>query len=557
MTAPPAEGQLRTALRGAWVVDGTGSARRRATVVLQAGRIVEVGGDGRAGDGDRVVDLDGLVLAPGFIDPHTHYDAQVLWDPDLTPSSWHGVTTVVMGNCGFGIAPTRPEHRRVVLETLENVEGMSLAALEAGLPWRFETFPEYLAQVAARPRRLNVGFLIGHTPVRTWVMGADATERHATAAEVAAMRRLVSEGMDAGALGFSSSRSQSHRGAGGKPVPSRAGSLDEVFALAGALAEQGRGVIQATWGPDLFVDEFARLAAVTGRPVTWAALMTLRGDPGYARAVVEQVNQRGGDVYPQIACRPIVARVTLADPAPLANVPAFGEALMAPRSERGHIYADPAWQDRAATEMEERWPGKLAGATVEETERHPELRSGPTLADIGARLGLTPLQAMVRLALEERLETRFRVVMTNDDDDQIGWLLQQDRFLLGLSDAGAHATQLCDANYATYLLGYWVRERGALSLEKAVWRLTGHPAAVFGIADRGRIAPGAAADLVAFDPERVEAAPLERVWDFPGDSDRLVSRSRGIHRVWVNGTTVVRDGELVAGARPGCIIRSC
>jgi N-acyl-D-amino-acid deacylase len=266
------------------------------------------------------------------------------------------------------------------------------------------------------------------------------------------------------------------------------------------------------------------------------------------------VERAGAAVFPQVACRPIVVQVTLADPAPFANVPAFGQALGLPREERAALYADAGWQARAAEEMERLWPGKLDQATVQETRLHADLRAGPSLGRLADARRCSAVAVMVDLALAEDLGTRFRVVMANDDDDQIAHLLRRDRFLLGLSDAGAHATQLCDANFTTYLLSHWVRERKDLSLEHAVWRLTGHPAEVFGLAGRGRIAPGWAADLVAFDPDAVAAEDLERVWDFPGGSDRLVSRSRGVHRVWVNGAEIVRDGALVDGPRPGRLL---
>src|SRR5579871_2880275 len=235
-----------TVLRGGLLVDGTGAPARPADVVIEADRIAAVQAPGTvSGDGD-AVDLDGLVLAPGFIDCHTHYDAQVLWDPDLTPSSWHGVTTVVMGNCGFGIAPTRPEHRSTIARTLENVEGMSVDALEAGIPWTFETFPEYLDAVAAQSPRLNVAAMIGHTPLRLYVMGDDAVERPATAHEIATMREHVAGALAAGAIGFATSRAPTHAGAGGRPVPSRQAEPDEVFAITQALADAGRGIVQIT-----------------------------------------------------------------------------------------------------------------------------------------------------------------------------------------------------------------------------------------------------------------------------------------------------------------------
>jgi N-acyl-D-amino-acid deacylase len=549
MATPP-----RTVLKRATVIDGTGSARRRADVVVTGERITEVGEHVDAGPAE-TVDLDGLVLAPGFIDPHTHFDAQVLWDPDLTPSSWHGITTVVMGNCGFGVAPTRPEQRPTILRTLENVEGMPLDALEAGLPWTFETFPEYLDAVEAEPTRLNVAAMVGHTPVRFYVLGDEATERVANPPEVDEMRRLVREAVDAGAVGFSTSRSESHRGAFGRPVPSRVGTVDEIRALAAVLGEAGHGTLEATWGPDLYVDEFADIAHRIGRPVSWAALMTLRADPENAGRVAQAVEAAGGQVYPQISCSPIVVQLSLADPAPLANVPAFGEVLGLPHHQRAARYADRSWRNRARVEVRERWGDKLEFATVQETDRHHSLRNGETLGELARATGSDPLDVMVDLALEEDLATRFRLVMTNDDDDQIGELLGNPRFLLGLSDAGAHTSQLCDAGNATRLLSYWVRDRAALTLEQAVWRLTGHPAEVYGLTGRGRVAPGYVSDLVAFDPDTVGCGELERIWDLPAGADRLVTRSSGIHTVWVNGTPVWQDGKGIAGARPGRLLR--
>jgi N-acyl-D-amino-acid deacylase len=540
-------------LRGARLVDGTGAPERPADVGVMAGRIVAVGEiDAAAGPS---IDLTGLVLAPGFIDPHTHYDAQVLWDPDLTPSSWHGVTTVITGNCGFGIAPTRPEHRPLILRTLENVEGMPLAALEAGIDWTFETFPEYLDVVESVPTRCNIGVLAGHTPLRFFVLGTDATERAATPDEVDTMRGLLCDAMDAGAVGFSSSRTASHVGAYGKPVPSRLAELDEVRTLAGVLHEQDRGTLQSTWAPDLFVEEFADIAREIQRPVSWAALMVVKEAADYAKGIAARVNEAGGSVHPQIACRPIVVQLTLAEPSPLANVPAFEEALTFDLDGRKALYADPQWRERARIGLKERWGTKLSDATVQETVLHEALRDGPTLGELGEQSGGDALDVMCDLALAEGLATRFRLVMVNDDEAQIGELLQDRRFLLGLSDAGAHTSQLCDANYATYLLQRFVRELGVLSLEEAVWRLTGQPSAVYGLQDRGTIAVGAMADLVAFDPDRVMAGDLVRVTDLPAGADRLVAHSEGIEHVWVAGVQTRRYGEDVPGVRPGRLLR--
>ncbi|MCU1393436.1 MAG: Amidohydrolase 3 [Ilumatobacteraceae bacterium] len=545
-------------LRNGTLVDGTGAAPRQDDVLVRNGRIVAIGSiSAEQAAHATEVDCAGLVVAPGFIDPHTHYDAQVLWDPGLTPSTWHGVTTVVMGNCGFGIAPTRPQDRGTVMRVLENVEGMPLAALEAGIPWTFETFPEYLDTLDALPLRINVAPLIGHTPLRFYVMGDDATEREATDAEVASMTAIVAEAIEAGAIGFSTSRSASHLGAYGKPVPSRAAALSEIWSIAGALGDAGKGTIEATWGPDFFVDEFARLADDIGRPVSWAAIMAGRNQPGYSDGVAARI-EVGGNVHPQVACRPIVVQIALNDPFPFANVPAFGEILALERAARPALYRDADWRTRADPQMRAAWGDIIDHARVAESAAHPELQYGATLAELAtARAdGATSLDVMVEIAAADGFDTRFLVAMTNDDEDAVGRLLGNDQLLLGLSDAGAHTSQLCDANFATHLLGHWCREKGVLTLEKAVWRLTGHPAMVYGMADRGVIAEGAVADIVAFDPATVGTTLPQRVHDFPGGADRLIAHSIGIEHVWVAGQAIRLDGNDLAAMGTGRLLRN-
>jgi N-acyl-D-aspartate/D-glutamate deacylase len=460
-----------------------------------------------------------------------------------------------MGNCGFGIAPTRPEDRSTIAQTLENVEGMSAEALEAGIPWGFETFPEYLDTLDRTPKRINVGAFIGHTPLRLYAMGDEAVERPATDDEVEAMRRMVLEAMAAGALGFATSRSPTHAGAGGRPVPSRLAEVDEVFRIADALREAGKGLVQVTPGPGLFLDEFAVLSTQLGLPVTWTALLTGFGPRGTATALAERTASLGGEVWPQIACRPLVMQVALEDPFPIAMLPSVKEVLAVPRAERAGIYADPAWRERARPEVSKAWAQRWAKMSIEETERHPDLR-GRTVAEVAEERGVEPFDVLIDLSLEDGLRTRFQVVLLNDDEVEVADLLRDRRTVLGLSDAGAHASQLCDACFSTHLLGYWSRQRQTLSLEEAVWRLTGHPAQVFRLGGRGLVREGYVADLVAFDPERVGTAEPVRIWDLPAGADRLVVDSVGIEHVWVGGTATRTAGVDLEDARPGQLLRS-
>lgn len=542
-------------LRDGLLIDGTGSPARPADVAVTGDRITAITPPGSLTQGaaTQVVSLDGLVLAPGFIDIHTHYDAQILWDGDLTPSSWHGVTSVVMGNCGFGVAPTKPEHRDIIVRTLENVEGMSADALNSGIDWCFETFPEYMAAIGARRKRLNVGAFCGHTPLRLYVLGGE--EREATEDEVTEMQRLLRQALDAGALGFSTSRQPAHQGAYGRPVPSRFAAVDEVDAMAAVLGETGKGMMAISIGPGLFINEFSSLAVRHGIPITWTALVTRTDKPGAALRTVSRAGALPGEVYPQIACRPIVMQITMTDPTPLGQIDEWKEVLALPRNARAALYQDDSWRDRARPATLKAWEARWPKVSVQETTAHGDV-TGVPLDELAQARGTTPFDLLLDLALADGMATRFRVVLENDADDEIGDLLADKRTILGLSDAGAHASQLCDACYSTDLLGHWVREQGALSLEDAVWRLTGHPAAAFRIAERGVVREGYFADLVAFDPATVGATSLERVYDQPGGADRLIARGTGVRHMWVNGLAARFDGTDIPDAGSGQLLRA-
>ena len=548
-------------VRGGMLVDGTGSPARRGDVGIRRGRIAALGAV--SGPATRVIDADGAVVAPGFVDIHTHYDVQVFWDRMLTISPWHGVTSVVMGNCGFGVAPTRPAHRDLVLRTLESVEGMSLEALRAGIgaAWPFESFAEFLAAIERRGTAINAGALVGHTPVRLYVMGEEATEREATDEEIGQMRGLVRDALRAGALGFATSKSPTHVGWAGRPVPSRVASLDEIATLAGCLAEVDWGVMQATIGPGLFVDQFAAIQERTGRPVSWTALLGGMLGPDGHRAVLEQsaaLQARGVRVIPQVSCRPLMVEFQLKAPFPLESMSVMRPVSQADHAGKRRLYADPDFRRALRERIDDgRIGAPFRDITITEHEPDPSL-ADRRLGDVAAERGMHPVDLALDLSLTSGLETRFRMPILNTDPAIVAELLTHPATMIGLSDAGAHASQLCDACAPTELLGTWVRERGVLSLEEGVRRLTAQPAEVFGITDRGRLAPGLAADLTVFDPATVGCTPLRRVRDFPAGADRLVSDARGIRAVIVNGVVIREDGcDAVdpAGPLPGRVLR--
>jgi N-acyl-D-aspartate/D-glutamate deacylase len=546
-------------IRGGTVIDGSGAPGRLADVAVTGDRITAIGDDL---DGKRALDATGHVVAPGFIDIHTHYDAQVFWDPALTPSSWHGVTSVVAGNCGFSLAPCRPEHRSLMVHTLEHVEDMSPATLEAGVPWDFETFPEYLASVERRGTVINYSAYLGHTALRLWVMGDDGYEREATDDELLRMQAVLREAVEAGAAGFASSSSATHSGDGGRPVPSRIADVHELEVIMTALDQAGRGVVELLPGEKIKHKDVYSLQRTIGRPFTWTALLTIKGYPWHEGMAELNHKERstGADVWPQVSVRPLVFSMNMVEPFTFNMNPIFASLMDKTVDEKLAAFRDPEWRKKAQEELDEPrfFKPNWEKLSVSETTRYPELIGKPVAA-LARERGVPPLDAMLDLACSESLETRFRSILANDDEDAIGWLLQQDGMLIGLSDAGAHVSQLCDACMATDLLGQWVRDRGALPLEAGVRKLTGEPADVYDLRDRGYVREGMTADLAVFDPETVAPGPLRRVRDFPADGERLVADAPvGMAHVIVNGTPIRVDGEPVPDAvdsKPGRLLR--
>ena len=546
------------------IVDGDGGPRFNADVAVQGVRVAAIGKLDRSAE--TVIDATGKIVCPGFVDPHTHYDAQITWDRLLSSSAEHGVTTVVMGNCGVGIAPCRPAARDWLTEDLVTVEGIDKEVLVEGIKWEWETFPDYLDAADARGSALNLAFLTPLTPLRTYVLGAEANERAATAVETKAIAALLGEARRAGAWGFSTTANRQHIGHGGKPLGARLVSRNELAAYGSVLKHFQRGVVElaltkryATLAEDE-EDLLKFLLDATGRPVTWLSLTNLIEKPGAPMDILKRVEpliRRGG--IPQTLTRPMLFDMNLRRPFMFSEMVACKPLFDASFETQMTIYADAGFRAAFKQELKlgRKWTTMARNVIVVSVE-NPALKryEGSTVGQIAQERNQDPDDVFFDLAVEDNLQIKFVVPRANTDPAALAEVLGDSRTMIGLSDAGAHLDMLCESGYTTYLLGHWVREARALSLERAIQRITSEPADFFGFRDRGRLRPGAAADIVIFDAEHVNS-PLRPtpVKDLPAGGTRLYCKAEGISHVIVNGQVLYRDGRHT-GVLPGKVLRS-
>jgi N-acyl-D-amino-acid deacylase len=550
-------------IRNARICDGTGQPGYIGTLGVQDGRIAFLGTDNGLA-ARRTIDADGLVLAPGFIDPHTHYDAQIAWDPLLTSSPWHGVTTVVMGNCGVGVAPVQPQTRDILLHDLVNVEAIPYDVMRAGIDWQWESYGEYLDAIDRRGLGINVAGLVAFTPLRHYVMGEASFERQATEDEIARMAGLLRQAMEQGAFGFTTTTIRNHIGHEGRPLACRNASQAELAGLCHALREVGRGTIEIalnSGGTRLIDDDdlalLRLLTEASSRPVTWLALFARPGEPEFHQQTIDKMGDLLSRAVPQVTPRPLITQGDLRNPFMFAPYSTWEAAFNRPPEEQIELYRKPEFrqgflQDMKGRERHHLWSRMRV---LDVTNPALEVYRGRTVQEIADAEGTRALDAFLDIGIADNLHTRFQIEAFNYDQAGVERLVTEDRFMVGLSDGGAHVDLLCDVGYATALLEIWVRQRQVLSLENAVRKLTSVPAALFGIPDRGVLAEGKVADLVLFDPDCVASKQPEFATDFPLGGRRLIARAEGIEATFVAGRQLYDNG-VHTGELPGRVLRS-
>jgi len=555
-------------IKNGTVIDGSGLPRYRADVAVRHGRVAAIG---RIRETAReVIDADGQVVTPGFIDGHTHMDAQVFWDPLGTCSCWHGVTTVVMGNCGFTLAPCGKSERHLVVRNLERAEDIAAEAMDAGIDWTWTTFPEFLDRVDALPKGINYAGYVGHSALRTYAMGERAFEKEASEDDLRAMERELRDAIRAGAIGFTTSRSPSHETPDRRPVASRLASWDEVRRLVGVMGDMNAGVFElagerAGGDPDRLRDYHVRLrdlAVESGRPITWG-LFSRREEPDLWRtylALLEETAARGGRMFAQVHSRALAVVLSFKTNLPFDRLPVWRELRALPLEQQQQRLRDPELRRRlveAARERDERRPiGAEPRPASYEWIFVMDTAEGPhrSVATVARERGIDPVEAIIDLALEKNLDRFFLQPIANENQEHALELIKHPRTVVTFSDSGAHVSQIMDASLQTHLLSHWVRAKQAIALEQAVRMLSFEPATHWGFSDRGLIREGMAADLLVFDPETIAPEMPEVVRDLPAGARRLTQRARGIAATVVNGEVVLRDGKPT-GALPGQLLR--
>ena len=557
-------------IKNGMVIDGSGLPRYRADVGVRRGRVVTIG---RIRDGaHEVIDAEGQVVAPGFIDGHTHMDAQIFWDPLGTSSCWHGITSVVMGNCGFTLAPCAEADKHMVVRNLQRAEDISAEAMEAGIKWGWTTFPEYLDCLAALPKGINYGGYIGHSALRTYVMGERAFEQKASEDDLRAMERELRDALRAGALGFTTSRSPAHETPDERPVASRAASWDEVRRLVGAMGDlnagifelAGEGVDRVAGDPGLreYHVRLRDLAVETGRPITFG-VFSRRGVPDAWRqylALLDETAAAGGRMFAQVHSRSLSALLSFKTQMPFDRLPLWKELRALPLDEQQRKLRDPALRPKLIEAAGGRSDRRAVGTEAKDADYDWLLVFdsvyGPhrTVAEVARERGQHPAETMIDLALEKDMDAFFLQPVANENQDWALELMRHPRTVTTFSDSGAHVSQLMDSSLQTHLLSHWVREKQAFTLEEAVRMLTLVPASLWGFADRGLIREGMAADFVVFDPDTIAALMPEVVDDLPAGARRLTQKTRGIAATVVNGEVLLRDGKHT-GALPGQLLR--